>query len=925
MKRYLLIAAMLVLSWVQLQAQNKEFKPGEIWFDVNNQPINAHGGGFLLYNGTYYWYGELKKGKTTRVPDPSWENFRVEAGGVSCYSSKDLLNWKYEGVALSSNTKDSSSELHASKVIERPKVIYNSKTKKFVMWLHLDSRDYAAARSGVAISDRPEGPFTFIRSERPNGNMARDMTIYQDDDGKAYHFYSSENNATMHVCLLSDDYLSHTSKDKRILIDQSREAPAVFKYHNKYYLISSACTGWAPNAASYAVADSILGEWKQFGNPCMGENAGKTFFSQSTYVLPVDAANGRFIFLADRWNKNNLEDSRYIWLPLQMNETNVPEITWYQSWNLSLLRQSPSHSFSLGDSSFLLDGKPFQMISGEIHYPRVPREAWRQRMKMAKAMGLNTIGTYVFWNLHEPQKGVYDFSGNNDIAAFVKMAQEEGLWVVLRPSPYVCAEWEFGGYPYWLQNENGLTVRSKETAYINAYKKYISEVGKQLASLQVNHGGNILMVQIENEYGSYGSDKAYLELNKQLFVEAGFDGLLYTCDPAPDIAKGHLPGLLPAVNGIDNPAQVKRLVRANHDGKGPFFIAEWYPAWFDWWGTRHHTVAAEKYVGRLDSVLAAGISINMYMFHGGTTRGFMNGANCKETTPYEPQISSYDYDAPVDEAGNATKKFMLFRETIQKHLPANVKLPDIPAAKETITIDDITFTQANSLFDILPKAVVNRGTLSFEDLHQPYGYVLYRTRLTAHPKTNVVIKGLRDYAIIMVDGKKIGVLDRRLNQESIEVAASGKVQTLDILVENMGRINFGPYLLTNKKGIIDHVEISGRKLENWQMFGLPFEAPGKTKLERNKKLVDGIPAIKKGSFHLEKTGDTYLDMSKWGKGVVWVNGHNLGRYWDIGPQQTIYVPAEWLVKGQNEIIIFELLKPFETTLKGIAKPVLDQL
>src|SRR3954468_7661703 len=230
--------------------------------------------------------------------------------------------------------------------------------------------------------------------------------------------------------------------------------------------------------------------------------------------------------------------------------------------------QQVKHSFALGDSTFLLDGKPFQIISGEIHYTRVPREAWRQRMQMAKAMGLNTIGTYVFWNVHEPQKDSFDFSGNNDIAAFVKMAQEEGLWVILRPSPYVCAEWEFGGYPYWLQNEKGLVVRSKEEKYLKEYETYIKEVGRQLAPLQVNHGGNILMIQIENEYGSYGSDKEYLKINQKLFKEAGFDGLLYTCDPESDVKNGHLPGLLPAVNGIDDVKKVKEVINANHHQKG---------------------------------------------------------------------------------------------------------------------------------------------------------------------------------------------------------------------------------------------------------------------------------------------------------------------------------------------------------------------
>jgi hypothetical protein len=330
-----ILAAAFLITGGKAGAQNTVVKPGEVWRDTNGETINAHGGGILFHKGVYYWYGEIKKGKTWRVPNSNWENFRVVAGGVSCYSSKDLLNWKYEGVALAANTTDSTNELHETKVIERPKVIYNSKTKKFVMWMHLDSPDYAAARSGVATSDHPSGPFVFKGSVRPNGNMARDMTVFQDEDGKAYHFYSSEHNATMHICLLADDYLSHTTKDIRILINQSREAPAVFKYQNKYYLVSSGCTGWSPNAASYAVADSIMGEWKQYSNPCIGEDADKTFYAQSTYVLPVNGKKSEFIFMADRWNKNNLEDSRYIWLPFTINASGTPEIKWQAEWQLN--------------------------------------------------------------------------------------------------------------------------------------------------------------------------------------------------------------------------------------------------------------------------------------------------------------------------------------------------------------------------------------------------------------------------------------------------------------------------------------------------------------------------------------------------------------------------------------------------------------
>ncbi|GGI23607.1 glycoside hydrolase family 35 protein [Pedobacter mendelii] len=588
--------------------------------------------------------------------------------------------------------------------------------------------------------------------------------------------------------------------------------------------------------------------------------------------------------------------------------------------------QQIKHTFELGKNNFLLDGKPFQIISGEIHYPRVPKEAWRDRMKMAKAMGLNTIGTYVFWNLHEPQKGKFDFSGNNNIAEFVKIAKEEGLWVILRPSPYVCAEWEFGGYPYWLQTEKGLVVRSKESQYLEEYKKYINEVGKQLAPLQVNHGGNVLMVQVENEYGSYAADKEYLDINRKMFIAAGFDGLLYTCDPEADIKGGYLSGLLPAINGQDNPERVKSMINKYHDGKGPYFIAEWYPAWFDWWGTPHHTVPAEKYTGKLDSVLAAGISINMYMFHGGTTRAFMNGANYKDTSPYEPQISSYDYDAPLNEAGNSTEKFRQFREVIGKYLPKGKSLPPIPADKPAIAVKPFKLTNKINLFNALPTAVKNETPLTFEDLKQDYGYVLYRTKIAGGRKGLLQVKQLRDYALVFINQKRVGVLDRRTLLDSLELQLpEGEVQ-LDIFVENMGRINFGKYLLENKKGITEKVLFRGEELKNWEMFSFPFNdiSAVTSKVSPLQKTVDG-PVVQSGTFNISKVGDTYLNMTNWGKGVVWVNGRNLGKYWGIGPQQTLYLPKEWLKVGKNEISVLELLKPQQDILEAIATPILNKL
>jgi beta-galactosidase len=585
------------------------------------------------------------------------------------------------------------------------------------------------------------------------------------------------------------------------------------------------------------------------------------------------------------------------------------------------------HTFTLGPNQFLLDGKPLQMISGELHYPRIPREAWRARLKMAKAMGLNTVGTYVFWNVHEPQPGKYDFSGNHDVAAFVKMAQEEGLWVVLRPSPYVCAEWEFGGYPYWLQNVPGLKVRSQEPQYVAAYTRYLEAVGKQLAPLQVSHGGPILMVQVENEYGSYGSDKEYLALNKKLFESAGFDGLLYTCDPVKDVAAGHLPGLLPAVNGTDKPSQIRQLVHTNHNGQGPYYVAEWYPAWFDWWGTRHHTVPAANYTPGLDSVLRAGMSINMYMFHGGSTRDFMNGANYKgDTSNYEPQVSSYDYDAPLDEAGNATPKFMAFRGVIEKYLPIGTKLPAVPAAKPSTVLPVMKFTSTANLLDRLPAAVSNAKPLTFEALKQAYGFVLYRTTVAGGGTKTLKINDVRDYAVVLVNGKRVGTLDRRLRQDNLKLTLpAGQVQ-LDILIENMGRINFGEYLLQNTKGITKSVTLDGAELTGWRMYGLPFDtAPTLTKPAVPVITASSGPVLRSTNFTVATPTDTYLDMRAWGKGVVWVNGHNLGRYWAIGPQQTLYMPAEWLKKGANTITVLELIKPQQNTLATLAHPILSEL
>jgi len=590
--------------------------------------------------------------------------------------------------------------------------------------------------------------------------------------------------------------------------------------------------------------------------------------------------------------------------------------------NTGLKAQQAKHTFALGDSSFLLDGKPLQMISGEMHCARIPREYWRDRMKAAKAMGLNTIGTYVFWNAHEPVQGKYDFSGNNDIAEFVRIAGEEGLWVVMRPSPYVCAEWEFGGYPWWLLKDKSLKVRSRDPKFLAAYRNYIHKLAKELVPLQVTKGGNILMVQIENEYGSYSNDKEYMDDNRRLFREAGFDGLLFTCDGAPQMPAGYLPGYLPAVNGLDNVGEVKALIKKHHNDKGPFYIAEWYPGWFDSWGSgKHHVVSAEEKAKKLDDVLAAGISINMYMFHGGTTREFMNGANFDDKQPYMPQTASYDYDAPLDEAGNPTEKFRIFRDVIRKYLPAGTELPPVPQARKTISIGDIRLNSYSALFANAGKPVKNAVPMSFEDLDQAYGFVMYRTRPGKGVSGLLKVKELRDYATVYVDGKRIGILDRRLKLDSLDIPDLPADAVLDILVENNGRVNYGPYLTDNRHGITEYVSLGGKELKGWEMYGFPFADLKGFKF--GSADTAGGPGLYKGSFELSETGDTYLDMRSFGKGFVFLNGHNLGKYWEIGPTQTIYVPACWLNKGRNELIVFDQLKSGHTEISALDAPILN--
>jgi beta-galactosidase len=585
-----------------------------------------------------------------------------------------------------------------------------------------------------------------------------------------------------------------------------------------------------------------------------------------------------------------------------------------------LAAANAASTFAIGDSDFLLDGKPFQIKAGEMHPGRIPHQYWADRLRMAHAMGLNTVSIYVFWNQHEPREGQFNFRGDADVARFVRLAQKEGLWVILRPGPYCCAEWEFGGFPWWLLKEHDLKVRGQDPRFLAAAGAYLRKLGGQLAPLQITHGGPIILVQVENEYGSYGADHVYMGKIRDLDRAAGFDVPFFTADGGGNMmANGHLPDALPGLNGGGGPDIMKEIGR--YRPGGPWFVPESYPGWLDHWGEPHAHTGVNGLARETEWMLTNKVSFCYYMIYGGTTFGFMNGANYGGH--FQPQPTSYDYDAPMDEMGRPTEKFFALRQVLAKHLASGETLPDVPPATPVIEIPGIELTESARIFDNLGAAVESEEPLSFEDLDQGYGFVLYRTRISGPVDATLKIKELRDYAVVCVDGQRVAVLDRRHNQDATGLKIAGQAATLDILVENGGRINYGGQLPDNRKGITQSVLLGGRRLTGWQMYKLPFDHVSSLRFKSAPNCA--APAVHRGVFELPQTGDAFLDMRGWGKGIVLVNGHNLGRYWHIGPQQTLYLPGVWLKRGRNEIVVFELLKDGVHSLAGIKSPILDQL
>ena len=579
-----------------------------------------------------------------------------------------------------------------------------------------------------------------------------------------------------------------------------------------------------------------------------------------------------------------------------------------------------THHFGIEGDHFVLDGKPFQIISGEMHYARIPREYWRDRLQKARAMGLNTISTYVFWNAHEPKPGVYDFTGSLDVAAFVRMAQEEGLYVILRPGPYSCAEWDLGGFPSWLFAEPGITLRSTDEKFLTPAERWLKRLGRELAPLQLARGGPILAVQIENEYGSFGSDHVYVRRIRDALLNAGFtDSLLFTADGGGQLAAGTLPNIHAAVNFGPGEAKSEFAKLAAFRPGRPMFNSEYWDGWFDHWGEHHHGTDAVQQAEEIDWILSQGHSINLYMFHGGTSFGFMSGANWDHET-YEPDVTSYDYDSPVSESGALTKKYFAFREVIAKYRQG-VSIPDPPARLPVIEIPQIELRQTAPLFSNLPDPVNVEQPRNMESFGELYGYILYRTKLKAAANGELVLPALRSYASVYVNAKLVGSADRRKRQDRVKLRARSG-DTLDLLVEGTGRINFSRELLAERQGINGPVTLAGRELTGWQVFALPME--DFSRLGFSKEQEPSGPTFYQGHFDLQTSGDTFLDLRGWGKGAVWINGHALGRFWNVGPQQTLYVPAPFLKKGTNEVVVFTLGRR-TNRLRGLREPVLDEM
>ena len=598
-------------------------------------------------------------------------------------------------------------------------------------------------------------------------------------------------------------------------------------------------------------------------------------------------------------------------------------------------------SFAVGKNTFLLNGKPFVVKAAEVHYPRIPRPYWEHRIKMCKALGMNTLCLYVFWNIHEQKEGVYDFTGQNDVAEFCRLAQKNGMYVIVRPGPYVCAEWEMGGLPWWLLKKKDIRLRERDPYFLERVRLFEKEVGKQLAPLTIENGGPIIMVQVENEYGSYGEDKPYVSEIRDIVRQSGFDKVaLFQCDWASNFTRNGLDDLIWTMNfgtgaNIDN--QFRRLKELRPES--PLMCSEFWSGWFDKWGARHETRPADDMVAGIDEMLSKGISFSLYMTHGGTSFGHWAGAN---SPGFAPDVTSYDYDAPINEWGLPTEKYWTLRRTMQKYADGG-KLPNVPKAPmNIISVPQFKFTEYAPIVCGIDTIVESRDVKTMEELDMGWGSMFYETTLpTVSTPSLLTLNDCHDFAQVFIDGKYIGKIDRVKNEKSIVLPAVTSGQKLTILIEAMGRINFGR-AIKDFKGITDRVTLTAEAeghqltfdLKNWQIATIPsdYQTAVKAFTSAQTQYASFIlnPSFKKGyyraNFTLKKVGDTFINMEAFGKGMVYVNGHALGRFWNIGPQQTLYVPGCWLKKGKNEVVVLDIVGPKGDPVAYCQdKPELDKL
>ena len=613
-------------------------------------------------------------------------------------------------------------------------------------------------------------------------------------------------------------------------------------------------------------------------------------------------------------------------------------------------------SFRVGDKTFLLNDKPFVVKAAEVHYPRIPREYWEQRIQMCKALGMNTLCIYVFWNFHEPQMDNFLFTGQNDVAAFCRLAQKNGMYVIVRPGPYACAEWEMGGLPWWLLKKKDIRLREQDPFFMERAEKFETKLAEQLRDLTIQKGGPIIMVQVENEYGSYGEDKPYMSAMRDIIRKAwqAPDLTLFQCDWSSNFTKNGLDDLTWTMNfgtgaNIDNEFKKLGQLRPN----SPKMCSEFWSGWFDKWGGRHETRGAEAMVDGIAQMLERGISFSLYMTHGGTSWGHWAGAN---SPGFAPDVTSYDYDAPINEAGQTTPKFWKLREAMAKYSGdwdpvaqkwvGSKKLPAVPKEYPTIAVPKFELKEFAPLAAGTDSIAKMGGLMTFEEMDFGWGSMIYITSLPEIPVQSILKLDAHDYAQVFIDNQFIGKVDRVKHEQTLKLPATKKGQQLIILVEGMGRINFGR-AIKDFKGIVSApvitAEVDGIATSwtprQWTKCRIQDDYASAVKALKNPSAAflhltplstregqGGESGYYRGYFDLKKVGDTFLNLENWGKGQVYVNGHAVGRHWYIGPQQTLYVPGCWLKKGQNEVIVLDVMGPRgERTIEGLQKPIIDKL